>query len=272
MNRSILMLAGALAVWSGALPAQAPQDATLGLALRLVTEGRGDSARTIVRQRLASLSPRDTAFAEALYVAGAVAEDADSAVFYFRRVSVEYSQSGWADRSLLRLGQLAYAGGDVATAQRSMDRILSDYPLSNVRPHAAFWAGRIRLDQGNAADACRLLRQAAQDAGEDVELANRVGFYLQRCDRVAAAPEPRPAPPAGAVVFSVQVAAVRQAAQADELMRSMVQAGYQAHVFRDTDGFLKVRVGRFPTRAEAQRLQQELRGRFGGQPFVVEER
>jgi len=47
--------------------------------------------------------------------------------------------------------------------------------------------------------------------------------------------------------------------------------GFDARVVRDTSGFFKVRVGHYATREEAQRAQQRLRTRVGGQPFVVEE-
>jgi hypothetical protein len=39
----------------------------------------------------------------------------------------------------------------------------------------------------------------------------------------------------------------------------------------DSTGFFKVRVGRYATREEAQRTQQRLRQKVGGQPFVVDE-
>jgi hypothetical protein len=38
------------------------------------------------------------------------------------------------------------------------------------------------------------------------------------------------------------------------------------------EGYLKVRVGRFANRSEAARLVRELSRKFGGKPFVVEER
>src|SRR5260370_39462580 len=89
----------------GASALAAQQDSTLRDAVRLATEGRGDSARALVRRRLAAMSPSDSSYAEALYTAGVVASDPDSALRYLRRTSVEYSQSGWADRALLRICQ-----------------------------------------------------------------------------------------------------------------------------------------------------------------------
>ncbi|NIM48923.1 MAG: hypothetical protein GTN62_03960 [Gemmatimonadales bacterium] len=264
-----------------AAPAAAQQDTTLSVAVRLATEGQGDSARALVRQRLASLSPTDSLYPEILYAAGVVAADVDSAITYFRRVGIEHARSAWADHALLRLAQLAFASGDYASAHRSANRILTDYPLTEVLAEASFWAGRAQLELGQAQDGCRLLTQAEAAAGTDVELANRAQYHLQRCagvfalrdsvpgDTVAAAE--RDTQPETPTVFAAQLAAVQSAAAADELMRALHAAGYQPHVVRE-DGYLKIRVGRFADRPTAQRLVAELRRRFGGSPFVVEER
>ena len=279
MTRS-LAVAAVLLAWGAPAPAQlAPApitgDSTLALALRLVTEGRGDSARALVRSRLRQLSPTDPLYPEALFVAGSVSAGMDSAMFHFRRVALDYTASPWADDALLRVAQLAFAGGDLETARRSTQRVLNDYPFSDVRAAAAYWAGRVLLEEDQLTEACAFLRQARAEAGDDIELANRTAFYLQRCTTVGAAAPTSPdsvrAAPSG-TLFTVQVAAVRTAAAADELMRSLRSTGYESRVVRDADGLLKVRAGRFRTRADAERLRDELRRRLGGQPFVVEER
>lgn len=271
--------------------APTPSDSALVGALRLVSEGQGDSARALVRSRLRALSPTDSLYPEALYVAGAVASNADSALAYYRRVSIEYSQSDWAPLALLRIGQLAFASGDFATAARSVDRVLSDYPFTTVRPAAYFWAGRIRIEQGKLPEACRMLQSAADSAGVDVELANRARFYLQRCTPAAldtarhdttgaaraAAPTapsaatPAPAKAAASPTYAVQVAAVSNAAAADQVMQRLRSAGYAPRVVREANGLLKVRVGHFTARADADKLQAELKRKLGGAPFVVEE-
>lgn len=276
--------------------APTPSDSSLVGALRLVSEGQGDSARSLVRSRLAGLAPTDSLYAEALFVAGAVANNADSALAYYRRVSIEYSQSDWAPLALLRIGQLAFASGDFATAARSIDRVLSDYPFTPIRAAAYFWAGRIRIEQGKLADACTMLQSAVDSAGVDVELANRARFYLQRCTQAAldsarrdstaggAAPAPttQPAPAANATppaaskaatgpTYAVQVAAVSSTAAADQVMQHLRTAGYAPRIVRETGGLLKIRVGHFTARADADRLQAELKRKMGGSPFVVEE-
>jgi hypothetical protein len=254
--------------------------------VRLTTEGQGDSARALVRGRLLRTPSSDSTYPEILYTAGVVAADADSALRYFRRTSVEFSQSSWADQALLRIAQLSFAAGDMNAALRSAERVLTDYPLSDVRAQAAFWAGRAQLDLGDLPAACRYLTQAVDSAAADVELANRAQFYAQRCRSLAltrrdsapadttavrpAAPPPAPAT-AGPPAYAVQIMAVRNAAAADQAMQAARRAGYDPRVVRDADGFLKVRLGRFRTRAEAQRLATEIRRKMGGEAFVVEE-
>jgi hypothetical protein len=273
MKRAVLMLM--TLCWAAPLAAQ--QDSVLAAAVQLATEGRGDSARALVARRMAGLTPADPLYAEALYAAGIVAGDAERSMNYFRRVSIEYAASPWADRALLRMAQLAFASGDAAASQRAAQKIISDYPLSAVQAEAKFWAGRSLLELGNPQDGCTLLGQAEEAAGADVELANRVRYQLQRCAALArgdTTPPPPTAPPQrpGGPVYSVQVAAVGSAVAADELMRSLRASGYDdSHVVRTPDGLFKVRVGRYPNREDAQRVAAEVKQRLGGSPFVVEE-
>lgn len=251
------------------LAAQTFSDSGLALAVRLVTEGQGDSARALVRARLAAIPRGDSLYAEGLFAAGLVAAQMDSAVAAFRRLSIEYSQSPWADDALLRMAQLSFAARDLATARRSADRVLTDYPFSDVRAAAAYWAARVRLEEGQLAEACTYLDQAVREAGEDVELANRARFYRQRCTGAALTDTATPARPSG-TTFAVQVAAVGSAAATDDLMRQLTAAGFQPRVVLD-GGLYKVRVGRYASREQAQQAQADLRRRFGGSPFVVEE-
>ena len=247
-------------------------DTVLNAAVRLATGGQSDSARALVRARLAALPPADSGYPAVLFAAGLVAGSTESALTYFRRVSIEYSQSPWAAPALVRLAQYAYAGGDFTTAITSAERVLTDYPVTPARAAAAFWAGRAHLELNELAPACARMHEADDQAGPDVEIANQARFYLQRCAAAApAAADTGHAAPARATEYSVQVGAVRSAAAANDLMRRLSQYGFQARVVRDPDGLLRIRVGPYKTRAEAQRASGRLKTRLGGSPFVVEE-
>jgi tetratricopeptide (TPR) repeat protein len=271
MRRGLIVITCALLAARPAA-AQTFTDSTLAMAVRLVSEGQGDSARALVRATLAGLPRTDSLYPEALFAAGMVADSLGGALAAFRQVSLDYSNSPWAAQALLRIAQLSFAAGDLATAERSADRVLTDYPLSNVRAQAAYWAGRIRIAEGRTQEACQYLQQAATEAGTDIELANRARYHLQRCETPAAPADTTTKPVARTTtVYAVQVAAVGSATAADELMRSLSAAGYQSRVVREADGLFKVRVGPFATRAEAQRLQADIKRKVGGSPFIVEE-
>ena len=280
------MVALGLGAGAGVAPLTAQQDATtlqdslMREAVRLATEGQTDSAKALIQFRLDALSPLNPAYAQLLFTAGLVSDSAEMAERYFRQVSIEYSSSAWADRSLLRLAQLAFADGDLSNSRRYTDRVLLDYPTSPVRGAAAFWAGRAEFDLDNPVSGCRYMAQAQREARNNIELQNQAAFHLQRCATVlgispqdsadsAAAGGEGPADP-NQTIYAVQVAAVSTAAAADAAMQALRAQGYTARVFRDQDGLLKVRIGRFTRRRDADALVRELRNRLGGQPFVVE--
>ena len=129
-------------------PSSAQQDSLLKEATRLATEGQADSARALTSAWIASLNPSDSLYPKALYAAGVVAGDTESALNFLRRVSIEYARSEWADDALLRMSQLAFAEGQLHAAIRSADRILLDYPFSEVLAEAALWSGRSHLELG----------------------------------------------------------------------------------------------------------------------------
>ena len=284
MRRLLLLVLVCVAAPSAAAQEAVPWeevegDSTLTVAVRLATEGQGDSARAFVRARLSQVSPSDTLYPQMLYAAGVVAADVDSAMLYFRRVGIEYARSSWADRAHLRLAQIAFGAGDYAAAYRSAQRVLMDYPFSEVLPEASFWAGRAQLEVGNGADGFLLLSTGPVNAPVTGEMEQPARYPRHRCDAFGQAGDTlggdsvqaRPSAVGTQTVYAAQVAAVQNALAADELMRQLHAAGYDPHVVRGADGLFKVRVGRFPERSAAQRLANDLRQRLGGSPFVVEE-
>jgi cell division septation protein DedD len=66
------------------------------------------------------------------------------------------------------------------------------------------------------------------------------------------------------------VAAASTEAAGEATANSLRAAGYDPHIVRE-GGFIKVRVGRFATRAEAAAAASQVRAKMGGSPFVVEE-
>lgn len=263
----------------------AQTDSRLVEALRLAQSGQVDSGRAMVRRMLVTLSPADSVYPQALLAAAKIAPDASTVANHLNRIVLEYGSSPWADDALLLLTQLYFAQRDAPQTIQAAERLNRDYPDSPLRARAGFSAARAYFEMKNEARGCELIQQALSGAGDDVEFRNQVSFYAARCGApVATTPPPppappgapvdtaRPAPPAGTRAFAVQVLAVKSAAQVDDMLTRLKVMGFgDARVVRDTSGLFKVRVGRFATREEAQRVQRRLRTRVGGQPFVVEE-
>lgn len=259
---------------ASAAAAQSQFDPRLQAAIDLAQSGRADSARTIVQQLLATLSPQDSVYPQALYVQGGMlAPDAATAARSLQRVVVEYGSSPWADDALLRLSQLNEAQNDPAAAIQQVERLRRDYPGSPLLARAEFVAARAAFDLRDVPRACGYLNDAQAAAGDDVELRNQIAFYAPRCPSpsVAAAAPDTAAPPAGPPRYAVQVLAGKSVPEVDALLSRLKGLGFDARVVRDTSGYLKVRVGRFATRDAAQRELARLKARLGGQPFIVAE-
>lgn len=259
--------------------AQAPLDPRLRAAVTLAQSGRTDSARAVIRRLLATLSPQDTVYPEALYVQGGMlAADPQSAATSLQRVVVEYGRSPWADDALLRLSQLYEAQNDPASAIQSVERLRRDYPDSPLLPRAAFVGARSAFDLRDEARGCSYIRDALAGAGDDIEFKNQVAFYSERCQTpstsvatTSASVDTQARRGSGGGRFAVQVLMGKSAPQIDDMLSRLKSLGYAAHVVRDSSGYMKVRVGPYATRDAAQRAQSQIKTRFGGQPFLVEE-
>jgi sporulation related protein len=269
-------------------PSAAQSDPRLVAAVRLAQDGMSDSARAVAGRILAALQPADSLYAEALYTVGLLAATERNRRLELRRVVVDYPQSAWADDALLQLAQLDYVAGNPAAAVIEIDQLLRDYPGSPISATAAFWGARAAGDRHDAATACRMAEAGLATVGSDVELRNQLEFQKQRCQGLVAigvestrtdsvtkaradsiarskAGMNRRVPAGG---FYVQVSAVlTQAAAAAESAR-VKGAGYTPLVLKE-GGYLKIRAGRFTTRAEAEAALAQIRTRLGGRPFLV---
>jgi hypothetical protein len=280
MTRATLFVAALLCL-APTVRLAAQSDPRLAEALRLAQSGQADSGRAIVRRLLARLPPSDSVYLEALLTAAKIAPDAQTVAMNLNRIVVDYGSSPWADDALLLLTQLYYAQHDGAQTIQAADRLNRDYPDSPLRARANFSAARAYFEQKNEPRGCELIQQSMDGAGDDVEFKNQVTFYAARCSGGATTTTTTTPPPGGDTAaktagapraYAVQVLAVKSAAQVDDMLTQLKVMGFQdARVVRDSTGFFKVRVGRYATRDEAQRVQQRLKTRVGGQPFVVDE-
>ena len=92
----------------------------------------------------------------------------------------------------------------------------------------------------------------------------------------SAPPATKSAPPATSAEpsgpgFAIQVAAVREAGEADAMVKRLAAKGYSAYVFRPAkaDGIYRVRVGKFKDRREADTVAARLQKEEQFKPWVV---
>jgi len=263
------------------------QASTIQVAQQLAAEGRGDSARALLNVELRRRRAGSPEFVEALYWRARLASTGDSAERDFRRVAIEHSGSAYADDALLQLAQLKLAAGDAAAAYDLAARMRSDYPASELKPRAAFWAARAAFATSEPRTACALLDSARAEAAADVEFSNQVEFYRARCASLAHAPLARettltvgapPPPPASPPTprnaapvpgFEVQVTASRTPAAARSVADRLQRAGWRARVVAGGDGYHRVRLGPYASRDSADAATRAARRITGGSPFVV---
>lgn len=295
MIRSGLLATAALLGTAVPHGASAQTDSRLVSAVRLAQEGLSDSARTIVSRLLDGTAPTDSLYPQVLYTRALLAAEPAAMRTDLQRVAVEYASSNWADDALLRLVLLEYAGGQLETAARHLERFELDHSSSPLYPRASLWAGRIFFQLQRPADGCRWMRAGNERAGEDRELRAELASASRRCSDVAAAaapdsvsgqdtasampaaaPPPAPTPPASppppatppVPAFRIQIAAVTTAAAADSIATRARATGMEAVVTREPPHY-KIRVGAYHTRAEAAAALPGVRARFRGAPFVV---
>jgi sporulation related protein len=256
-------------------PAVAQSDPRLVAAVRLAQDGMSDSARAVAGRILAALQPTDSLYAEALYTVGLLAATERNRRLELRRVVVDHAQSAWADDALLQLAQLDYVAGNVGATVTEVDQLLRDYPGSPVTAIAAFWGARAAGDRHDAATACHMAEAGLAAVGGDVELRNQLDFQKQRCQGLAAmGVESTRNAGADSLMrtrmagFYVQVSAVLTQAAADAEAARIKRAGYSPVVLKEA-GYLKIRAGRFATRAAAEAALAQIRARLGGHPFLV---
>jgi len=284
----VLMLPAALA----AQDAPRASDSVFAHAQRLVAEGRGEEGRALVERTLASAPAGSSEYSAALYWRGVMAPTAAEAERDLRRVIVEFPLSPNADDALLRLAQLEIARGDRVRATEHLERLLAEHPTSDVRPRAQLTIARMQLDAGQLAPACAQLRDAAANTpATEIELRNQIAFMQQRCDGVPAdtrvaetrtsngqavssasarRPARRPASgPVDTAVAQVRPATNQPSTKADDDAAAVAAAERPpatssppvTTASTSSGGRFSVQVGAFSSRAQADKVQQDLVGR-----------
>lgn len=180
---SALMLACAVhtasAQTNSALP---PNDSLFRRARRMVGEGNGTAGRAMVDSLLKRAEEGTTAYGDALFWRGALAQTAAEAENDYRRVIVEYPLSHYADDALLAIVELEQARGDRAGALAHLQRFVREHPVSSARGIAALAAARLAFDQRDTKIGCAMITEARASASStDVELRNQIDYFGSKC-------------------------------------------------------------------------------------------
>ncbi|MDB4912675.1 MAG: Sporulation protein [Gemmatimonadetes bacterium] len=158
-----------------------PRDSIFRRARRMVGEGNGVAGRALVDSLLRLEVEGTTAYGDALYWRGALAETAQEAERDYRRVIVEYPLSYYADDALLAIAELEQARGDRAGALQHMLRFVREHPVSAMRSTAALAAAGLAFDQRDTRTGCAMITEArASAAAKDVEQKNKIDYYASR--------------------------------------------------------------------------------------------
>jgi cell division septation protein DedD len=285
----------ALAASIGALPSMAQssasgaQDSVFRRAQRLASDGNASGARALVDSVLAASAEGSVQYTDALFWRASLAESVDQARRDYLRLAVDFPLSLRAEDALLRLAQIELARGDRTAARKHLDHLMLEHPNGRSRPEAAYWMGRVLLDEGAMAAACASLADARDRVPDSaVELSNQINYYARQCVNVQRAFGATPndsttradstarmthaagnpsrgegtsrsaaKPPLRGPTWSVQVAAYSTKTDADQLAQQLNSRGYTARVTSDLP--FRVRIGRFAKHSDALLLMRKLK-------------
>lgn len=266
MARGWAVLFVVIAIASPAsVQAQASSRDTLAHVDSLIIRGELDRARASLRAwhsaHARDLGANGATRAHALYLNGLLAMDWKAAEDAFLTVALTHPTTPHASLALLRLGQgllTAARAGDAAAGARAsgyLQRLVTDYPTSSVRPAAFLWLAYAGEVAGRAGDACTAATSAAETAKDDETAA------LARTVRLRACGANTPLlNDAGLETFAVQIGAFRARESANELAARARAAGFDTRVVTIQGGSIfRVRSGSFPSQGDAARAAETLR-------------
>lgn len=269
-----VLATAAFLAWTTGTPAQTQPTALFARVQQLVNAGNRPGAYALADSALALAIVGTDAHAEALYSRAFATANAGAAERDYSRLVAEYPRSPRLEDALFMSGQFRMARGDRAGARKQLERLVLEFASGPNATRAALWGGKLALDDGDLVTGCRLLAEAGDRAGTDVELRNEIQYARARCVALQAAASDSAkkdsVPPALAdsTEFSVQVAAFARRTDATALSRRLTQRGFQARVVGAMAPF-RVRVGRYGTRELATSAAARME-RAGVHGIVVE--
>lgn len=248
-------------------PTTAVGDSMFRRARRMVSDGNGAAGRALVDSLLRREEEGTTAYGNAVYWRGALAETAAEAERDYRKVIVEYPLSPYASDALLAIAELEQARGDRAGALAHLQRFVREHPISSARGIAALAAARLAFEQRDTRAGCAMIVEAKASASTtDVELRNQIDYYATRCPVTGSA--------ASAVATTATTPPVRDPAPVtppvapatkkpvrDTVAKTPPAAAKATTAPKPARGIYTIQVAAYPTRAAADQLVAKLAAR-----------
>ncbi len=274
-HRFVLLLVVLIAVVPMRAGAQSPTSSTavgdsiFRRARRMVSEGNGAAGRALVDSLMRREEEGTTAYGNALYWRGALAETAAEAERDYRKVIVEYPLSPYASDALLAIAELEQARGDRAGALAHLQRFVREHPVSSARGIAALAAARLAFEQRDTRAGCAMIGEAKASASTtDVELRNQIDYYATRCPAVGPATTSvattAPTPPArdSVRVMPPVTPPVRKPVRDTAAKTPPPAAAKPTTVPKPVArGIYTIQIAAYPTRAAAEQLVAKLAAR-----------
>ena len=263
--RALALLAGSL-MWGLVAPpaaragqpaeqAAAPVDLEI-LAARVETGSLEGAAEAIGRwfaTRAETAAPGEVL--RARYLRARLFADPDSARAELLSIAME-GGAAYGARAWLRLAQLDLARGEPARAAADLERLRADHPRSAEAAGSWYWTARTFEARGLLDPACEAWERGAAE-GHRIGAAETT--FLAETASLACSP--------GGPRFAIQVAAFSRRGPAEETRARLEAEGFFARLV-ESDGFHRVRLGRFARREAAEGLVRRLRA-AGFEPAVV---
>jgi TolA-binding protein len=225
-------------------PGEEGREARWGLAGSLLVLGRYAAAA----MHFLEMSQSDNPYrVQALYSAGLCQfslSQFDEAKKNFSKVVAQFHDSPWAELALAGWGETELASKNTTTALTLFDRYLAEYPNGRLTDEILMQKSSALDTQGKGAKARQILHQlVAQNTG---------GFETEKAGRRLNLVHE---------TYTLQVGAFSKYEYAEKLLKKLKAKGYAPGIVEAASGndvFKQVRLGKYPTREDAEKAGKKL--------------
>ncbi|KAA3659655.1 MAG: hypothetical protein DWQ10_08425, partial [Calditrichaeota bacterium] len=222
------------------------------------------------RNRLDAIAKRYPSSPDVLYLQALLTENGDTALQNYTRLYSNNKASRFAPEVIYKIAQFNYAKGDYKRARLFFSHIVSDYPHSELRIQAQYFAAKMLLAQSQLDQAKSELKKVVKNSknNETNDIAKEDPAYIDQLHNVTrATPADKSTiqPPVKKtneeIRFAVQIGAFGDRENAISQRDYYKRFGYASEIlaFKTRTGTLyRVILGRFATELEARRFGKQI--------------